>query len=362
MSKRKILAIGLLVLLVAGLVKSSGFIWFAFAPAKPNSQESKIIEVHKRQSPNEITQILHQDGIISDSLSFVLLGRITRQWGRLKAGEYKVSPAMSPIEILSVITSGISIAHPLTIREGENMYEIATELQAKGLVQKDEFLDLCKDKEFIATLGFGAGNTPATLEGFLYPDTYFFNKTMTTEDMIRRMVKRFDSAWGAEQTKLAKQMGFTQLQVITLASIIEKETGVASERPLVSSVFHNRLKKKMRLQSDPTTIYGLGESYKGNIHKNDLATKNPYNTYTIPGLPIGPIGNPGKEAIDAALSPAKSDYLFFVSHNDGTHQFSETLKQHNDAVKKFQMDRKAREGKSWRDYYNSQHIQKKHSS
>src|SRR6185312_975952 len=133
--------------------------------------------------------------------------------------------------------------------------------------------------------------------------------------------------------------------------IIEKETGAPQERPMISSVFHNRLRKRMKLQSDPTTIYGIWKRYDGNIHKSDLSTQNPYNTYFVPALPVGPISNPGREAIRAALNPATSDYLYFVSHNDGTHEFSTTYENHTKAVKKFQLDAKARAGKSWRDLY-----------
>src|SRR5262249_52424466 len=159
---------------------------------------------------------------------------------------------------------------------------------------------------------------PPTLEGYLYPETYNFNKTQTVEDMIRQMVKKFFAEWTPEKSLQARQLGLNMHQAITLASIIEKETGAQAERPLISSVFHNRLKKRMKLQSDPTTIYGIWDRYDGNLHKADLSSENAYNTYFVAALPIGPIGNPGREAIEAALNPAASDYLFFVSHNDGT--------------------------------------------
>jgi UPF0755 protein len=167
--------------------------------------------------------------------------------------------------------------------------------------------------------------------------------------MIRQMVRHFQSIWTEEKETRAKALGFTRHQLITLASMVEKETGAPQERPIISSVFHNRLRKKMKLQSDPTTIYGIWERYDGNIHRADLLSETPYNTYTIPALPIGPIGNPGKEAIEAALHPAQTDYLFFVSHNDGTHEFTRSIEEHNKAVTKFQLDPKARAGKSWRD-------------
>ena len=177
--------------------------------------------------------------------------------------------------------------------------------------------------------------------------------------MLRTMVRKFQSVWTPENDALARKLGFTPLQAITLASMIEKETGAPQERPLISSVFHNRLKKRMRLQSDPTTIYGMWETYTGNIHRSDLLVPTPFNTYTLPSLPAGPIANPGRESIQAALNPSESQYFFFVSHNDGTHEFTATLDDHNRAVRKFQLDPKAREGKSWRDL-KTKHPQEAH--
>jgi UPF0755 protein len=255
---------------------------------------------------------------------------------------------MTPIEVLATITSGISIKHPVTIREGQNMYEVAAELEAKRLATQARVLELCKDPEFIASLGL-KGPVGPTLEGYLFPDTYYFNRAMSAEDMLRQMVKQFQTVWTTEVRERARKMGLTPIQALTLASMIEKETGAQQERPMISSVFHNRLRKKMRLQSDPTTIYGIWESYHGNLHRGDLLSINPYNTYTVPGLPVGPIANPGKEAIEAALNPVQSEYLFFVSHNDGTHEFTSNLQDHNAAVRKFQINAKAREGRSWRD-------------
>ncbi len=290
---------------------------------------------------------MESKGIVSSSLRFWWLGRLTRQWGNIKAGEYKVSASQPPLQIFQIITSGISVTRPLTIPEGENLYEVAQIVETHGVIPAQNFLSLCKDPKFIATLGFSPP-APSNLEGYIFPDTYFFNRSTPAEEMIRTMVKRFFEAWGQEEEFRAQELGFTRQQAITLASMIEKETGAQEERPMISSVFHNRLKKRMRLQSDPTTIYGIWERYQGNLRKTDLLEKTPYNTYTIPALPAGPISNPGREAIRAALFPAESDYLFFVSHNDGTHEFTTTFGDHSKAVQKFQLDRKAREGKSWR--------------
>ncbi|MCM2323856.1 MAG: endolytic transglycosylase MltG [Oligoflexia bacterium] len=321
---------------------------FAFQPLKGGSSDSAIIEIQRGQGPREISRILFSNGAIKDPARFVWLGRLSRQWKNIKAGEYKVSPAQTPLEIFATITSGISVSHPVTIREGENMYEIGATLETRTLVRKARFLELCRDAKLIASLGFEPPR-PATLEGYLFPDTYFFNRTMQAEDMIRQMVRRFQGVWGGKEAARARELGLTRHQLITLASIVEKETGAPQERPLIASVFYNRLKKRMRLQSDPTTIYGIWETYSGNIQRTDLLASNPYNTYSIPALPVGPISNPGREAIQATLYPATSDYLFFVSQNDGTHEFTRTFEDHTRAVRRFQLDPRARKGKSWRD-------------
>lgn len=323
---------------------------FAFTPAKPGSQETSIIEVHRGDSPAEITRMLQQKGAISDTRLFSWLGRMTRSWRKIKSGEYEVSGAMTPLELLGTLSSGVSINHPLTVREGENMYEIADSLEEKGLGTKERFLALSRSPKFIASLGFKVP-LPQTLEGYLYPETYFINRSMSVEDIIRQMVKRFIAVWAAFDGQ-EKTLGLTRHEVVTLASIVEKETGAPEERPLISSVFHNRLKKRMRLQSDPTTIYGMWERYTGKIHKSDLLAPSPWNTYTVSALPIGPISNPGREALTAALNPATSDLLFFVSKNDGTHEFNKTFEAHDAAVTRLQKDPKAREGKSWRDLKN----------
>lgn len=356
---KKIFALGFLV--ISSSIVFIGFYIgiFAFSAAQPSlsnpsslpSTEApgdQIISIHKGSTSKEISKLLESKGIITSSQRFYWLGKFASFWKKIKTGEYQVSPGMTPIEIFSTLTSGISISHPITIREGENMYEVASDIESKGLGTKINFLNLCKSPDFIKTLGF-KGFTPSNLEGYLFPDTYNFNRAQNTEEMIRNMVKRFHSFWTAERERKREESGLTRHQIITLASMIEKETGATQERPLISSVFYNRLRKKMRLQSDPTTIYGIWSRYRGNLHKSDLLEETPYNTYTISGLPLGPIGNPGLEAIDAALNPAQTDFLYFVSHNDGTHQFSRSLEEHNEAVRRFQLDPNAKVGKSWRD-------------
>lgn len=348
--------ISLIFLLVVGfaVLEGGGIAWFATHPMTKDAESSAdyIIEVKRGMSPREIARQLEQGGVVSSARQLFWVGRLTGKWQSIKAGEYKVSARMTPIEVLQVIASGVSVAHPFTVREGENLYEIAAGLESRAFGTRATYVALCKDESFIrsvwTSLGF-EGALPPTLEGYLFPDTYHFNKTMTPQEILKKMVRRFSSEWGQAQQERASRFGMSRHQVLTLASMIEKETGAGHERPLISSVFHNRLKKRMRLQSDPTTIYGIWEQYQGNIRKSDLQTQNPYNTYWVPALPAGPIGNPGREAIEAALSPEPSEYLYFVSHNDGTHEFTRTYEDHLSAVRKFQLDRNAREGKSWRD-------------
>ncbi|MGK5089248.1 endolytic transglycosylase MltG, partial [Bdellovibrionota bacterium FG-2] len=324
-------------------------------PMDSSSSEKRIVIIQRGQSPQDISRLLENEKIISDARIISWAGRITRQWKKVKAGEYEVSAAMSPLAILSVLASGISIPHPLTVREGENIYEIAADLEAKGLSTAEGFLELCKNEEFIEAMAPTLGREVArvgSLEGYLYPDTYHLNRTMSTEDIVRAMVRHSNERWTPKEEARARELRLSRHQVLTLASVVEKETGAPEERPRIASVFFNRIKKRMRLQSDPTTIYGIWKTYQSggqNLHRSDLSTQTPYNTYAVNGLPVGPIANPGAAAIQAVLYPSETNDLYFVSHNNGTHQFSADLDAHNRAVRKFQLDRRAREGKSWRD-------------
>jgi len=333
-----------------------GFYGFqqAITPLDSTSARKEVIEVRKGENSDAILQKLAGAGAIDKPKVIYWIGRVLGKWGRIKAGEYQVSPSMSPLQIFETLNSGISIGHPFTIREGENIYEIAQELEQQKFTTEKEFLKLVRDPQWIATLkliGDGEGPLP-TLEGYLYPETYNIPKSYSVTDIVRMMVTQFQQVWRPEFDVAAKSLGLTKHQVVTLASVIEKETGAPEERPLISSVFHNRIQRKMRLQSDPTTIYGIWSRYlqnNRNLHRSDLQELTPYNTYARDGLPEGPIANPGILAIEATLKPEASRYLYFVSKNNGTHQFSETLEAHNAAVRALQVDPKAREGKSWRD-------------
>jgi UPF0755 protein len=230
--------------------------------------------------------------------------------------------------------------YKLTIPEGYNLYQIAELVAAANFGNQNAFIEKATDTALVRENGLEG----ETLEGYLFPDTYFFPKKITVETIIATMVRRFRSVFAPEWQARAKDLGLTVHQIVTLASIIEKETGASFERPIISSVFHNRLKKKMRLESDPTVIYGI-KNFDGNLTKKHLTTRTPYNTYKIRGLPIGPIANPGSASLEAALYPDNTKYIYFVSKKDSTHQFSTNLKQHNHAVRKYQLRRRKRNDK-----------------
>ena len=331
-----------------GAYKVTSLAHFAMTSNSPSETQSKeVIIIQKGTIPMTIAKRLEARSIISSAQQLRRLGVILRKWPSMKAGEYEISSSMTPLEIFDVITSGVSVAYKTTIREGINMFQVGEILEKKGFATQKEFVALCRSQSFIRELGF-TEKLPS-LDGYLYPETYLLDRSISTKDIIKKMVQNHNAVWDADKAARAKALGFTKHQVITLASMIEKETGAGFERPTISSVFHNRLKKRMRLQSDPTTIYGVWETFNGNLRRRHLKEKNNYNTYAIRGLPVGPIASPGKEAIVAALYPNAKKYLYFVSKNDGTHYFSKTFKEHNQAVTKYQKNRSARKGKSWRD-------------
>lgn len=314
-----------------------------FFTANSSDNSIRLLLVEPGSFKKTVDQ-LSKEGLISDPNTFYRIGRIMGTGRKVRVGEYEFRMNMTPAEIFSVITSGKSVLHAVKIPEGFNLEQVADELASKGVVDRQEFLKLARDPRMVRLLDIPS----PTLEGYLYPDTYSFTRFTGDRVIIKTMVDRFKSVYNNDVKDKAQAVGMSMNDVVTLASVIEKETGAAEERPLISSVFHNRLKLNMPLQSDPTVIYGKAGDKK-NITKKDLLTPSPYNTYTKKGLPVGPISNPGRESLVAAVSPAKSDYLYFVSKNEGVHQFSHSLQDHNNAVQKYQRNPEARKNKSWRD-------------
>ena len=321
---------------------------FADTPFDSQGGERKIeFDLLKGMRPREISNLLEQDGIISNGTTFYWSGKLNGYWSSIKAADYELNPSLTPDQIFNLLKSGLGIEHSLLIHEGDNIYQVAHAFSTSELPDRKEALKLLKSTEMIQALGLEEEGI-RSLEGYLYPNTYFYNKHESVSNVIKKMVEVFLKEWTPELTARAKEMGLTRKQVVILASIVEKETGASFERPIIASVFLNRLKKKMRIQSDPTTIYGIWAHYNGKLHRSDLLHPTEYNTYTLPELPVGPISNPNPESIQAVLHPASTDYLFFVSNNDGTHVFSKTYEEHARWVKKTQLNPKAREGKSWR--------------
>ena len=335
----------LFLIVVAGLTLLAEVGRYAYFLFSPNSDDPSFkIVLIEPGSFSKTAELLQKEGLIKDARRFTFIARLLRQSPKVRVGEYEVRMNMSPNEVLKVITSGKSVLHPVKIPEGFNIEQIATVLAEKNLVDREEFIKLANDPRMSQLHGLKG----RTLEGYLYPDTYSFTHFTGDRVIIKTMVDKFKDVYNREIKFAAERQGMTMHEVVTFASIIEKETGAPEERPLISSVFHNRLKIKMPLQSDPTVIYGkVGD--KKNITKTDLMTTTPYNTYRRKGLPVGPIASPGRESMLAVIEPAKSKYLFFVSKNNGTHFFSETVKEHNKAVRMYQLNAEARRGKSWRD-------------
>ena len=299
------------------------------------SAREKIFIIKPGQSLNVISANLEKESIISNNTYFTLFTKFKKAGRNLQAGEYLLSGSKSPEQILEILKKGKVKLCRITLPEGLNINEVALLVEKAGFCNKTEFKNLCKSSVFITSLGIKA----ASLEGYLFPDTYFFSKQVSCKKVITTMVAHFKKIFTKEWILKAKAMNFSIHDIVILASIIEKETGDASERPIIASVFHNRLKKKMRLESDPTVIYGI-KDFDGNIKRRHLKEKTPYNTYQVKGLPIGPIANPGALSLQAALNPANTSYFFFVSKKDTTHKFSKTIQEHNKAVRKYQLRRK----------------------
>ena len=313
-----------------------GLIYYQASRPMSDSTQLQAFNVIPGMTLKKVAQELSRQNLIRSASAFQAIALIQEKQKLIMVGEYNVSPSMLPVDILQRITSGKTILYPVTIPEGYRITEIADLLEKQNLADKDIFLQQTKNMDLIT------GTPVDSLEGYLFPETYHFGKFTPEATIVKKMVETFkERALKQEFLKRAKEIGFSYHEIITLASLIEKETGKDSERKQISSVFHNRLKKNMRLQTDPTVIYAI-ENFDGNIRKRDLKIDSPYNTYRYKGLPPGPIASPGLKSIIAALYPAKTRNLYFVSRQDGSHQFSATLKEHNRAVEKYQLRRVGR--------------------
>ncbi|BBA69051.1 endolytic transglycosylase MltG [Geobacter sulfurreducens] len=328
---RRLLVVAALIIasILAPLVRYGLFL----AVPAGNGENVQILSFEKGATPRRIAGELEAAGLITSARLFVFHARLHGEAERFKAGEYQFSDAMKPAEILRKLVAGEVYAQPFAVPEGYSMYQVAELLEGKGLFSRERFLAAATDPSFLGELGIQG----SSVEGYLYPSTYAVTRSMDEKDLIRAMVSQFDKIYGAGFAEEARRRGISRHRVVTLASMIEKEAVSPAERPLISSVFHNRLAKGMRLQSDPTAVYGV-RAFGGNVTRQDILRNTSHNTYRIAGLPPGPIGNPGRDALAAALNPAATGYLYFVARRDGTHHFSATLEEHNAAVQRYLKD------------------------
>lgn len=306
-------------------------LWYLFCLFVSPGQGSTACDISFPQGSGirKLADQLKAGGVIHSSWHFVLMTRLRGDAHRLKAGEYRFSDDMTPDEILRKVVSGDVNYRKFTLPEGYSIYQAAELLEQKGYFKKNVFLEKCCDKEFLARLGINE----ASAEGYLYPATYNLSRGGNEEQLLEQMVEQFNKAYSAIRAGEGARP-FSRHEIVVLASLIEKEAKSSEEKPLISSVFHNRLRIGMPLQSDPTAVYGV-RAFSGKVSKADIMRPSPYNTYLTKGLPPGPIGNPGSDAIQAAMSPAHTGFLYFVARQDGTHQFSQNLAEHNRAVVRY---------------------------
>jgi UPF0755 protein len=322
---------------LAGLVTCSFLLLLMvqiYQPYKGYEESHQLIVIQRGSTVPQIARTLESHGIVRSSLFFEWYARFAHRPLVLQAGEYRFEGPLSLPTVTRKLSSGFVHHYRVTIPEGLIMDEIAERFMAQGFGTREKFLETMTRTALIDDWD----STTDNLEGYLFPDTYFVTRDMSEEQMVEAMVANFRKAWTPERLERAEELDLTTREVITLASLIEKETALASERALVSAVFHNRLRRNLKLACDPTVIYAvkLVKEYDGVINQSDLELDSPYNTYLYPGLPPGPIANPGLESIDAALYPAEVDYLYFVSKNDGGHLFSTSYRDHTQAVAEYQ--------------------------
>lgn len=304
-------------------------------PVDPHDSKLQLVEIETDTSFREICKKIAGAGLINHWWVLEALARLKKIDKNVSAGEYQLSRNMPPAEILRKLTSGEVFKRRVTVREGLSVWEIGKLVEEAGILSKVDFDKAVADAKLLAIAGLNA----PSFEGYLFPDTYFFSRPTTPKAIIFSMLEQGEKNWPPEYTARADELNFTRHEILTIASIIEKESGNVDEQPLIASVLHNRLNQGMKLQADPTVIYGI-PNFNGNLTKQDLQTPSPYNTYTNFGLPPGPIANPGATAVRAALFPKETSFLFFVADGKGNHVFSTTLQEHNEAVRRYQLNGK----------------------
>ncbi len=316
--------------ILAALLLAGGLAWYGNRPLAIEPLP-KNVNVTPGMHLKSLSVMLEREGVVGNAQAFWLLGRLTGKGGKIKVGVYTLDQPLTPLELYGKIERGDVSQAIVQFIEGWNWREVRAALASQPLLQNDSAR--MSEAELMQAIGADERHP----EGLLFPDTYFYAPHTSDIQVLRRAYRlqrdKLLAAWEARAPGLPYQ---TPYEALIMASIVEKETGAAFERPMIAGVFINRLKLGMRLQTDPTVIYGVGERFDGNLRKIDLQTDTPYNTYTRAGLPPTPIAMPSEAAIQAALNPAKTDALYFVARGDGTHVFSSNLQAHNRAVNRYQ--------------------------
>ena len=335
---KRTLALGAVLLLLAG-AGAAAWLWYSIEqPYQGFASEGVFVDLPHGASSRTVARVLKQNGVIRSAFAFEIYAR-RHPRRHLQAGEYFFNRAISGHDVFWQIADGRIYEQPFTVREGETIFDIAHDLEAEKLMTADDFLAAAQNPELIRDMAPHA----KTLEGFLFPATYFLPRHPTPTDVTAEMVHKFKEEWQriapseSQHDTTGLEHGRPVASVVTLASLVERETPRPEERPLVAGAFENRLRKNIPLQCDPTVIYAMQDAgqYNGKLTGADLHFQSPYNTYVHAGLPPGPIGNPGEASLRAALDPAKTDYLYFVANTQGGHFFAATLTEHNHNVTKY---------------------------
>ena len=323
-----IVILAVVVVIGAVIIGGSAYVSSLNKPYDLENENLIVISVPSGSSTSEIGSLLQENGIIKSADGFKLYGRIKKYDGKLKAGEYSLSPAMNLEEIFGILVEGHSNTDRFTVPEGLTIAQTADILEDKQMINRDKFMDLIANGNFDYEFMDDLPACEKRLEGFLFPETYEIFTSATEEDIINKMLSQFDLVFTDEYYKRAEELGYSVYEIVTIASLIEREARVDSERATVASVIYNRLAIGQQLQIDATVQYALGEQ-KERLTYKDLEVDSPYNTYKVQGLPIGPICSPGRASIEAALYPSDTDYYYYVlkSKDEITHNFAETYSE-----------------------------------
>jgi UPF0755 protein len=324
---KKLMVLGIILVLLVGM----GVAWWVSTPILPAGQPAREFAIEPGSGVNSAVSQITDAGVPVNPTLFIVLARLSGKGGKLKAGHYEIKPGTTPLKLLDQLVRGEFAQESLVIIEGWTFRQMRQAIADHPALKHDTAA--WSEQELLAKVAPGYKYA----EGLFFPDTYRFAKGASELQVYRQahaqLLRRLDKAWAARDLSLPYKSPY---EALIMASIVEKETGTEADRGLIAAVFINRLKRGMLLQTDPTVIYGIGEKYDGNIRKRDLTTDTPYNTYVHVGLPPTPIALPGASALAAALNPARTDALYFVSRGDGSSHFSSNLDDHNRAVKKYQ--------------------------